>query len=177
MTELYEEDKQTKQEKPARVAKADGAKSPTVLDQLKEAIKKKVERPIVHLDVPERPGVKLIISPNITQHQLRLWRRNAGEDTKAGLDALKFACAVIAHTTRGIIMNGEEVRDEQGFEITFASPIVLDMTETERPHPDAVRAFFGVDPHVESAALAILEAAGYSDTVDTEDPTRESSTN
>jgi hypothetical protein len=174
---LYEEDKPAKQDTRPRAGKTETAKTATLLDQLKEAIKKKVERPIVHLDVPERPGVKIIISPNITQQQLRQWRRNAGEETKAGLDALKFACAVVAHTTRGIVMNGDEVRDENGFEITFASPVILDMTETERPHPDAVRAFFGVDPHVESAALAILEASGYSDTVDTEDPTKESSNN
>jgi len=51
------------------------------------------------------------------------------------------------------------------------------MTEAARPVPDAVRAMFGVDPHVESAALAILDAAGYSDTVAAVDPTKESSAN
>ena len=48
------------------------------------------------------------------------------------------------------------------------------MTQTTRAVPDAVRAFFGIDPHVEAAALAVLEAAGYSDTVDTTDPTKTS---
>jgi hypothetical protein len=51
------------------------------------------------------------------------------------------------------------------------------MTESMKPVPDAVRAMFGVDPHVESAALAILDSAGYSDTVAAVDPTKESSTN
>jgi len=120
-SELYSE--QTPEQPAKKAVPAKSAKEQTVLDQLTAAIKKKVERPTVHLEVPERPGVKLIISPNISQQQLRSWRRNAGEDTKNGLDSLKFACAA------------------------------------------------------EGAALAILEAAGYSDTVDTVDPTKESSAN
>jgi hypothetical protein len=36
-------------------------------------------------------------------------------------------------------------------------------------------AFFGLDPHVEAAALAIIDAAGYGDTVEqTENPTKHS---
>jgi len=48
------------------------------------------------------------------------------------------------------------------------------MTDTTKPLPDCVKVFFGVDPHIEAAALAILDASGYSDTVDTVDPTKES---
>ena len=50
--------------------------------------------------------------------------------------------------------------DEDGYELNFASPQILEMTDTTRPIPEAVRAFFGVDPHLEAAALAILDAAG-----------------
>ena len=43
---------------------------------------------------------------------------------------------------------------------------------------DAVQKFFGLDPHLESAALAIIDAAGYGDTVEQqENPTIPSSTN
>jgi hypothetical protein len=150
------------------------SKAPTVLDQLKEALSKKVEREPVFIEVPERPGVTIQVSPNITQHQLRSWRKNAGEDTKNGLDATKFACAVIGHTCIGIFINGEQVVNDDGIGLTFASDAILDMTGTTRPIPDCVRAFFGIDPHVESAALAVLEAAGYSDTVETVDPTKNS---
>lgn len=152
-------------------------KGETMLDRLKEVISSKVERPPVLLEVPSRPGVKLRISPNISQNQIRAWRRNSGEDTKAGMDSTKFACYVIGHSTVGIVMDDEEVMDEDGNRLNFASEIILNTTETTRPVPDAVRAFFGVDPHIESAALAILDAAGYSDTVETEDPTKGSSTN
>jgi hypothetical protein len=173
-SELYTTPEDTK--KPAKAKEQEKSGEKTLLDQLTSAIKRKVERQNVHLSVPERPNVKLIISPNITQNQLRSWRRQAGEETKNGMDALRFACLVVGHTTRGILFNDEEVRDDDGNELTFASDLILQMTETTRPQPDCVRAFFGVDPHVESAAVAILEAAGYSDTVDTEDPMRESST-
>ena len=149
-------------------------KAPTVLDQLKEVLSKKVEREPVFIEVPERPGVAIRISPNITQHQLRAWRKNAGEDTKNGMDATKFACAVVGQTCTGIFVNGEQVTNEDGVGLTFASEAILEMTGTTRPIPDCVRAFFGIDPHVESAALAVLEAAGYSDTVETVDPTKNS---
>jgi hypothetical protein len=149
----------------------------TQLQKLRGVVSKKVERPIVLLPVPERPGVSLKVSPNITQSQMKNWRKNAGEDSRNGLDATKFACLVIGHTTIGIYMDDEEVFDDNGYQMNFAHPQILDMTETTRPVPDAVRALFGVDPHVESAALAILDAAGYSDTVAAVDPTKESSTN
>ena len=144
----------------------------TVLDQLRSVISKKVERPMILIEVPERPGVQIRIKPNITQHQMRAWRKNAGEDTKNGLDATKFACSVIGHTTDAILINGEEVQNENGVTLTFASPEILEMTNTTRPIPDCVKEFFGIDPHVEAAALAIMEAAGYSDTVETVDPTK-----
>lgn len=149
----------------------------TALDKLRNAVKKKVERSTVFIDVPERPGVSIKVSPNITQSQMRSWRKQAGEDSRNGLDATKFACMVIGHTTVGICFDKEEVYDETGNELTFGSQMIQDMTETSRPIPDTIRAFFGVDPHIESAALAILDAAGYSDTVNAVDPTKESSTN
>jgi hypothetical protein len=168
-------------EEPAKPAKAEKAPSATheqtILSKLKETIQKKVERPIVQLEVPERPGVTLRISPNISQNQLKNWRKQCGEDSKNGLDGTKFSCFVIGHTTVGVCFDGEEVQDDAGYPLNFASADILSMTDTSRPIPDAVRVFFGVDPHLESAALAILDAAGYSDSVATVDPTMESSTN
>lgn len=179
MTEnsLYSEPEESKKTETKKAAPTVKPSEPNLLDRLKETIQKKVERQVVRLDVPERPGVSLRISPNISQHQLKQWRKQSGEDTKQGLDSIKFSCHVIGHTTVGVVFDGEEVHDEDGYELNFASGHILEMTETTRPIPEAVRAFFGVDPHLEAAALAILDAAGYSDTVDTVDPTMESSTN
>jgi hypothetical protein len=165
-------------EKPAKASAAksiDGGQD-TLLNRLRETISKKVERPMVLVEVPDRDGVYIRISPNITQNQMRAWRRNAGEDSKNGLDPTKFSAYVIGHTTVGFEIEGEEVLDGDGLSMNFASAEILTMTGADRPVPDAVRAFFGTDPHLEAAALAILEAAGYGDTVETVDPTRKSST-
>lgn len=169
---------------PAQVEKAKktteakvGGKQETLLERLAATVSEKVRRKDIYINVPERAGVTLRISPNITQSQVRKWRREAGEESKNGMDATKFATFVIGHTTEAILFNDQEVKNESGFDITFASDEVLTMTKTARPVPDAVRAFFGLDPHVEAAALAILDAAGFGDTIEpAEDPTRKSST-
>jgi hypothetical protein len=44
----------------------------------------------------------------------------------------------------------------------------MQMTGAERAIPDSVQKFFGLDPHLESAALAIIDAAGYGDTIEAE---------
>jgi len=170
--ELYE-DSTPDQAAPSKKA---AKKTESALDRLKEIISEEVERHVVLLEVPARKGVYIRTSPNISQNQMRNWRKNAGEDTKNGLDPTKFACYVVGHTTVGIEMDGEEVFTEDGVYLNFASSEILKMTGESRPVPDAVRSFFGNDPHVESAALAVLEAAGYSDTVETVDPMSESST-
>jgi hypothetical protein len=153
---------------------ADEVDTDNVLEQLKAVVSKKVMRPEIFINVPERPGVQLVISPNITQQQLKAWQKNSGSETKNGIDATKFACQVIGHTTLGVYLNGEEVF-ENGKSLGFASPAILKMTGAARALPDAVMAFFGLDPHVEAAALAIIDAAGYGDTVEqTENPTKHS---
>jgi hypothetical protein len=151
-----------------------GVSQPTVLDRLKETIGKKIERKNVFIEIPERPGVMIEVSPNITQHKLKAWRKQCGEDSKNGIDALKFACTIVAQTTCGIYINDEQAVDEDGYPFTLASDEILSMVGTDRVIPDGVRLFFGVDPHVESAALAILDAAGYGDTVEAVDPTKRS---
>ena len=169
--ELYTPDEPDK-----AVLKKAAKSSETPLDKLKATIAEEVERPVVLLEVPARDGVHLRISPNITQSQMRHWRKQAGEDSKDGLDPTKFACFVVGHTTVGVEINGEEVFDEDGVFLNFAHADILKMTGESRPVPDAVRSFFGTDPHIEAGALAVLEAAGYSDTVETVDPTNLSST-
>lgn len=147
----------------------------SVLSQLKEIVNKKVKRDEVFIEVPERNGVKILISPNITQNQLKAWQKTAGAETKNGIDATKFACLVLANTTTGVFLNNKEVLDDGGDSIGFASPVMLEMTGAGRA-VEAVSAFFGLDPHVEAAALAVLDAAGYGDTIETikENPTNQS---
>jgi hypothetical protein len=144
----------------------------SVLDQLKAEISKEVTRPDIEMLVPEREGVALRFSPNITNEQLKAWRRNSTNRKTDELDSIKFSCYVVGQTLAGIYFNDELVEDENGFAVNFASPEILEMTNTTRPLPDAIRAFFAVDPHLESAAIKILDYAGYGDEIDAEDPTK-----
>lgn len=140
----------------------------SLLNQLKEVVSKKVERKNVFIEVPNRPGVKLLISPNITQQQVRVWQKQCGGDSPKGLDATKFACTVVGQTSKGVYMNGEEVLEDNQWPLTFASKPMLEMTGAERAVPDCVQKFFGLDAHVEAAALAIIDACGFGDTIQAE---------
>lgn len=144
---------------------------PTILEQLRTEVAKKVERPEIEIPIPEREGVTVRFSPNITQNQLRAWRRNSGENSKDGFDPLKFACYVVGSTCTSILINDEIATSEDGINLTFASPTILEMTNDNRPIPDGIRHFYGIDPHLESTALAILDSAGYGEEVEEINPT------
>ena len=110
-------DKNTKDlEKPAKLS---------VLDQLKEEIAKEVTRPDIEISVPEREGVSLRFSPNISNEQLRSWRRNATNRKTDELDSIKFSCYVVGQTLSGIYFNDELVEDDSGYALNFASPLYL----------------------------------------------------
>jgi len=140
----------------------------SLLNQLKEVVSKKVERKNVFIEVPNRPGVKLLISPNITQQQVRQWQKQCGGDSPKGLDATRFACTVVGQTSKGVYINNEEVLEDGQWPLTFASKPMLEMTGAERAIPDCVQKFFGLDAHVEAAALAIIDACGFGDTIQAE---------
>lgn len=156
---------------PAPVGKG-AVKKATILDQLKMEIAKEVTRPEIEISVPERKGVTVRFSPNISNDQLKAWRRNSTNRKTDELDSIKFSCYIIGQTVTGIYFNDELVLDDEGNAITFASPVMMEMTETDRPLPDAIRAFYAVDPHLENTALKILDFAGYGEDVDAENPTK-----
>jgi hypothetical protein len=146
----------------------------SLLSRLKSKLKQEIRRSDVLLPVPERPGVSVRFSPNVTNHQVRRWRKMAGDETKKGLDGTLFACHLLGNTCTGILIDGELVTEE-GHAVTFASDTILSWLGVDRPIPDGIRAFYGVDPHVDAAGFAILEAAGFSDDIEPEgDPTKTS---
>ena len=149
----------------------DTGAQPKILEALREELGRRVKRPDVYLEVPERPNMAIRFSPNLTQHQIRAWRRASGEDTKAGLDTTKFSCFVLANTCTGIMLDGEMVVNENGEELVFGDEAIINMLGAERVS-DAIKAIFVVEPHVEGAALAVMEAAGFNDSVEMVDPTK-----
>ena len=142
------------------------------LSKLKDELSKKVRRPEIHLEVPERPSMVVRYSPNITQNQVRAWRRNSGEDSKNGMDATKFACYVLANTATAIILDGDIVTDERNEPVVFGSDELMKMTSADRVQ-DAIRSIYVVEPHIEATALAIMESAGFNDSVEQVDPTKQ----
>lgn len=156
--------------KPAKTA-AKPKNDLTVLDRLRGELSKKVKRPDIYLEVPERADMAIRYSPNMSQQQVRAWRRNAGEDTKKGMDATVFACLVLSNTCTGILLDGELVTDEAGEPLGFGSDEIMTMVGAERVQ-DCVRAVYVVEPHIEATALAVMEAAGFNDSVEQVDPTK-----
>jgi hypothetical protein len=144
----------------------------STLDKLRAELTKRVRRPEIFLEVPERPSIAVRYSPNITQNQVRAWRRNSGEDTKNGMDATKFACYVLANTCTGIMLDGELARNERGEELVFGSDDIMKMMDADRVQ-DAIRAIYVVEPHIEATALAVMEASGFNDSVEQVDPTKQ----
>lgn len=139
-----------------------------ILDQLRAEIAKKVERPPIRMEVPERPSMSLRFSPNIKQEQLNIWRKRAGDGTKKGMNTTHFSTLVISNTNIGIYLNDELVHDDNGNPVRLSSETILQMTNTSRV-ADAIRSIYGVDPHIDATALKILEYAGYGDDVDEEE--------
>jgi hypothetical protein len=150
-------------------AKVEGT---NILDKLKSELSKKVRRPEIHLEIPERPSMVVRYSPNINQNQVRAWRRNSGEDTKNGMDATKFACYVLANTCSGVLIDNELVVDKNNEPVVFGSDEIMKMVDAERVQ-EAIRAIYVVEPHIEATALAIMEAAGFNDSVEQVDPTKQ----
>lgn len=143
---------------------------PTILAQLRDTLSKSVKRDDVLIEVPERPGMVIRYSPNITQHQIKAWRRGSGDGRKDGLDSVRFSCHVLANTCTGFLLNGVEVT-EKGEPVTFSHESIMQMVDAARVF-DCVRNVYGLDPHVESAALAVLDAAGFNDDLEPVDPTK-----
>lgn len=81
----------------------------------------------------------------------------------------------MGHATKGVYLQGDEVLQDGQWPVNFASRPMLEMTNTDKAIPDAVQKFFGIDAHVEAAALAIIDACGFGDTIQaeaTENPTK-----
>ena len=136
------------------------------LDRLRQKLEADVTRPDVLIPVPARPGVFIKVSPNLEQTQLRSWRKQAGEGTKNDFDTTKFCTYVLAHTCRGIYLDDEEMFDDNDNPLTFASPEIKEYLQVDRPVPDGVKAMYKNDAHLEAAAMAVLEQAGYGDNVE-----------
>lgn len=134
------------------------------LDQLRQLVSQKVHRPPVTLLVPDRPGWRLRFDANIRHEQHVQWERDAITVDAKGetrVDTLGVALRALAQQNEAIIdPDGVEVTADGGTLVTFKTRDLWEWFGVANS-TEAVRAFFGTDPHCIEAALKLNEAAGY----------------
>jgi hypothetical protein len=148
--------------------------SKNVLSQLRAIVAEEVNLPDVEIEVKMRPGVSVIYSPNISNAQLKSWRKKSSNRKTGELDNIKFACLVVGDTVREILVNGEVATEDDGSPLVFSSKEFADVMDVDMAQivPHGIRDFFGVDAHLEATAMLILDNSGYGDDVEAEeDPT------
>jgi hypothetical protein len=74
--------------------------SKNVLAQLRAIVAEEVNLPDVEIEVKQRPGVSVVYSPNISNAQLKAWRKKSSNRKTGELDNIKFACLVVGDTGR-----------------------------------------------------------------------------
>ena len=142
---------------------------PEVLDALLDEIGKEVRRDSISLIVPMRPKITLQFDPNIISNErLQEWRNKAGEKSKKGLNGLVLSSLILVWTSSAVLFNGVQAFDHKGKPITLRSPEILERTGKNRAI-DAVRTLFSCDPHLDDAAMKVLEAAGYGEESERDD--------
>lgn len=150
-----------------------GNDSKTILDALRSELKREVRNKPITLNVLGRDGMTIRFDTNIESGAIQMWRKQSQNKSMAdNFDGLKFSSLVIANKAECILYNGVEARTEDGEELNFKNPAILDMLGVTKAL-DAVRKLYGVDGHIFVAADEILRAAGYdSDSQDQQaDPT------
>lgn len=155
-------------------APSEDKNSKNVLSQLRAIVAEEVNLPDVEIEVKMRPGVSVIYSPNISNAQLKSWRKKSTNRKTGELDNIKFACLVVGDTAREILVNGELAAEDDGSPLVFSSKEFADMMDVDMAQivPHGIRDFFGVDAHLEATAMLILDNSGYGDDVEAEeDPT------
>lgn len=155
-------------------APSEDKNSKNVLSQLRAIVAEEVNLPDVEIEVKMRPGVSVIYSPNISNAQLKSWRKKSTNRKTGELDNIKFACLVVGDTVREILVNGEVATEDDGSPLVFSSKEFADMMDVDMAQivPHGIRDFFGVDAHLEATAMLILDNSGYGDDVEAEeDPT------
>lgn len=141
----------------------------SVLAGLAAELEKEVSRPLVEIEVPDRKGVSVVFDPNFRVKTMQRWYKQAGSESRKGLDTIHFATIVIAQTTRQIKFNGK-VAEVDGVPLNFVSPKLLEMVDADSAIPEGVVRFYGGDTHLQAIAAKIIEAAGFTEDVDALDP-------
>lgn len=147
-----------------------GAGEVNLLASLKDELTAELEEELEPLEVPERPGWAVVYSKAIDNDSLKAWRKRA-KDGK-GVNELRLAAIILGNQCRRIVRNGVTVTAGTDEPVTFRDAAFHDLYGVGTAR-EAIRAFYGLDGHVLSAAVRVTEEAGYGAELDDldEDPT------
>jgi hypothetical protein len=129
-----------------------------VLDQVAAA---SLDDDTVIYAVPRQPGFEVRYRAVINDAEQIIWRQAAVDPSSPlGMNRLLLAQTVLAAKCTGILKDGEDVTDEHGRPVTFATPALqarLGVSDAEQ----AVQAFYGRDSDVLAASDELQRDAGW----------------
>lgn len=127
--------------------------------------------PTIDLAVPTRPGWVLRCRANFGAKAVDGYRKAAADKRFTDkIDGGKMSALVIGANTVAILRNGVEVNVD-GKPATFATPAFRQALGADSV-ATAVRTVYGLDGHLEAAALRLMTEAGYGDEAIVSDPTQ-----
>lgn len=150
------------------VAETAASGTPTVVGSPLEALKMELKQSAVNepitLRITNRPNFSIRFSTNIDSALLDVWqqrsvRRKNGRQIG---DPVKFSALVIANQCEAILYHGEE-HAANGMALNFRNPALKEMLglDSTTNATEVVRALFGSDGSIISAASSVTLAAGY----------------
>ena len=129
--------------------------------------------PTTTIPVPGRPRYAVRFRTDFTGKDLDGLRKKAKDKRMSGgVDGVRFASLLLALTCQGITRDGVELSEQLGVSgpVTFTTRELQELLGT--PNADStVRALYGLEGHVDSAARRLMVEAGWGDEVDAMDPT------
>lgn len=133
----------------------------TVLDSLRNELKRVIKNEPITLTVPSRPSMEITFDTNIEASMLQSWRKACqNKSMPDNFDGLKFSSIILANQAKEITFNGNLAVDEDGDLLNFRNKKFLNMLDAMGA-VEGVRRLYGVDGHIFIAADEILRAAGY----------------
>lgn len=143
------------------------------LDDLKAELTA-VVAPTTTIPVLGRPAYAVRFRTDFTGKDLDGLRKKAKDKRMTdGVDGVRFASLLLALTCQGITRNGRELSEDLGTSapVTFTTPELQELLGTANADT-TVRALYGLEGHVDSAARRLMVEAGWGDEVDALDPTQ-----
>ena len=140
------------------------------LDDLRNELTAKVAETTT-IPVTGRPGYAVRCRLDFTSRDLDGLRKRCKDKRFVDkVDGIKFAALLLALTTVAVVRHGRDLELEGVSPVTFTTPEFQGVYGTADAQ-STVRAFYGLEGHVDAASRVLLEEAGWGDEAYAADPT------